>query len=216
MRSIHFGQSIPTSLVITLSFVVTVNIYNLILASINHDDHANRILLGKDLKLKKVLILLQTILSILAILLYKKYTSLVVNLIKFWILGPLIVTLFFDMILTTTTAVYLLRDRHLDEFWKILHSNDHGGPMYAPDILYYFVSTIIFFYFVFKLYTTIVAFSYTGTFVKGIGVSSDSNPANNDDIERNAPRSPSPPPQYDQCVLESAMPPPYSEVQNQK
>ncbi|XP_065208735.1 uncharacterized protein LOC135837403 isoform X1 [Planococcus citri] len=220
MPIVYFGESTSTVCVVVLSFLVIVNFYDLLVSSLNDENHTNRLLSSDDFEMEKLLILLQTILSIFAISLHKQYTSFAMNLIKIWISGLLMVTLFFDMTYAATTAVYLLFQR-LDKSEEKSNANKEVEPTPLPDVscMIFFAEAVLFLYLVFKLYAFIIMFHYVGTFAHKIGIldsytNGESYLINENDIERNTSELPAPPPKYEQCVVQdqSVQPPPYNMV----
>lgn len=200
-----YGYSIDSASAMALYFTIVMNI--LMLASWNFDDQADKELLGEDFEVKKYLILGQTMLCVFGtVMFFKQYTSAVMILLKFWVFGAIVVSLFLDLMCTITTTLHLTLEKGLDRFWKL---RDPVATT-APNTLHFFVIALLFFYFVFKLHVAIIVFSFGGTFTKSAW--DDVHLVN--DIERNASCErtdpPTPPPQYDQCVMESEKPPPYS------
>ncbi|XP_065208737.1 uncharacterized protein LOC135837404 [Planococcus citri] len=217
----YFVHSISTTCVIMLCITVVLNCLNLTLVSLSYNRAANKILSGDDFKMEKSLILFQTILSILAIKLVKQYTSTIMILLKFWTFGLTILTLLLDLIFTALITDDVLSKQKLEKVWKMKTCSGSCRMNTTPlNSFYHLASAVLFFYFVFKLSVTIIMVRLGGTFVKEIRqrVSSDVHLINDDDVdvEQHAPcgqTTPSaPPPSYDQCVMESAMPPPYSVI----
>ncbi|XP_065208743.1 uncharacterized protein LOC135837410 [Planococcus citri] len=204
-----YGYSISTASVFVLYSTLVINV--VILTSLSFDDQANENLLGSDFQTKKRIILLQTILAVFATIMYfNSYTSAVMILWKFWVFGAILMTLFFDLMSAITTALHLTLENGLDHFWSMQESTKT-----APNALYVLVISVIIFYFVFKLHVAIVLFNCGDNVTQDMW--NNAYLVSDEDIERNIPSEqvtvlPTPPPQYDQCVLEWEKPPPYSSL----
>ncbi|XP_065208736.1 uncharacterized protein LOC135837403 isoform X2 [Planococcus citri] len=201
MCIVYFYRSI-TVYVIILPLILIVNTCNLILAPFIYDNYLKEIfvLFREELNTEEFFIRLQTILSVFLIILYKKYTSSWINSIKFWIFVSLLGTLFFETILITITIVLCSLREDI-----VMKPSDQVKLVGAIFLLLYFVS---------KFYVTVTLFNYGSIFDQRTGalVDSDYTPTNDNDIEvyESPPRTP--PPQYEQCVLEFPPPPSYNDI----
>ncbi|XP_065218399.1 uncharacterized protein LOC135844187 [Planococcus citri] len=215
MKTGCFGQSLSVTITITLYITVIVNIYNLILGSSNFND-ATKLLFGHDHELEMYLywtIIGETIFSIFAIMFgTKQYTSYIMFSIRFWTYGLTFATMFLDCVFTSMASYYLINTPDLRDYWEKIKNIDWNEPIIPPAPmvpLYILIAALC--YCVFKSYAAITILRVQNIFSKGSSITRDGAYAtsHDNDIERNE-NTVSPPPRYEQCVLLSEPPPPYS------